>query len=95
MAFGENRGSRRLDRNDLHVRILGLQVAICAGNRAAGANARDKNVDLALGIPPNLRASRRLMNCRIRWIGELTRNERVGNLACELLSLGDSPLHAL
>ena len=75
MAFGKNRGSRRLDRDDLHVRILGLQIATRAGNRATRANTRNEDINLALGVLPNLRASRRLMNCRIRWIGELTRDE--------------------
>ena len=64
MAFGENRGSRRLDRDDLHVGVLRLQVATRAGNRATRANTRNEDINLALGIPPNLRASRRLMNCR-------------------------------
>ena len=95
MAFGENWGARRLNRDDLHVGVLGLQVAARAGNRAARANARNKDIDLALGVPPNLRASRCLMDCRIRRIGELARNERIGDLTRELLSFGDSALHAL
>ena len=62
MTFGENRGSRRLDRNDLHVGVLTLQVTTRAGNRATRANTCNEDINLALGIPPNLRASRRLMD---------------------------------
>ena len=49
-ALGQYGGTRRLNRNHAHVRILGLQVFAHAGDGAAGAYARDEYVNLAFGI---------------------------------------------
>ena len=46
-ALREHRGARRLDRDDLNVRIFALQILAHAGDGAAGADACDENIDLA------------------------------------------------
>ena len=65
-AAGESRevtaehGSLDVDRHDLDRRILLLQETAHPGNRAAGADAADEDVDPALHLAPDLR-SRRLV----------------------------------
>ena len=48
--------TRRVGADDLDVRVLRLQVARDSGDRAAGADAGDEVGDLAVGLPPDLRA---------------------------------------
>ena len=65
-ATGESRevtaehGSFDIDRHDLNRRVPLLQKTAHPGNRTAGADAADEDVDPALHLPPDLR-SRRLV----------------------------------
>ncbi len=60
-AAREDRRARGLDRDDVDVGVLGLEVATHAGDGTAGAHARDEDVDRPIGVLPNLRAGGRLM----------------------------------
>ena len=49
-ALGQDRGAFRLDGDDLDGRVACLEIAADAGDGAAGADAGDEVVDLAVGI---------------------------------------------
>jgi hypothetical protein len=54
LAAGEDRGARRLDGDHLERGLAGLEHLADAGDRAAGADAGDDDVDLAVGVLPDL-----------------------------------------
>src|SRR5699024_2854852 len=56
LVLGEQRGRGRLDGHQLHVLLVAAQGAAGAGNGAAGADARDEVIDVAVGVLPNLLA---------------------------------------
>ena len=66
-----------------------------SGDGAAGADARDQDVDLAIGVVPNLRPGGLEVNLGIGRIVELLRDEAIGRLGQDFLRLGDCALHAL
>ena len=94
-AGGENSGALRLDCNDLDFGLLGLEEPADAGDRAAGANACNENVNFTVGICKNLRAGDLKVRLGVCGIDELAGDEAVGDLLCKLVGLGDSALHAL
>ena len=49
---GEHRRGRRLDRDDVDARAALLEHLADAGDRAAGADAADERVDLAVEVAP-------------------------------------------
>ncbi len=68
------RARLRLHADDLNGRILLLEKARAAHNRAGGAHAADEVGQLAAGIAPNLRRGTFVMRQRIIGIGELVEN---------------------
>ena len=52
VTLGEDGGAFRLYRNHLYGGLALLKRLARTRNSAARANARDKNIDLALGVPP-------------------------------------------
>jgi|SRR5210317_693034 hypothetical protein len=50
------------DADDPDVRVALLEVAANTGNRAAGTDARKKNVNPAAGLSPDFRAGRMVMS---------------------------------
>ena len=94
-ALGQHRRTLRFYCNDLDVGILGFQVSAHAGNRTASAYAGNENVYCTVCVVPDLHAGGLFMHVRICRIGELRRNEAVGDLRCQFLCLGDRTAHAL
>ena len=60
-----------------------LEVAPDAGDRAAGADAGDEHVDLAVGLGPDLRAGDQLVGLGVDLVEVLVRLEGAGDLARE------------
>ena len=94
LALGQQRGSGRLDGDRLDLRVLFLQVLAGAGNRAAGADACDEDVDFAVGVVPQLRAGGVVVDARVRLVGELGSQNRVFALSGDLVGLVHGALHA-
>ena len=94
-TLGEQRGVLRLNRNNLHVRVLLLQVLTGTGDGAAGANTRHENVDLTVGCFPNLGAGGVVVNGGVRLVGELGRQDSVLGGRNDFLSLLHSAAHTL
>ena len=94
LAAGEHRRVGGLNGNNLYLRVLLLEVAAGAGDGAAGAHAGNQDVDLAVGVLPNLRTRGRLMDGGVGGVHKLAGDHALGGLARQLLGLGDSALHA-
>ena len=94
-ALGQDRGAGGLDRHDLDVGVLALEVFAHAGQRTAGADARNEDVHGAVGVVPDLGACGRAVRGGVRGVGELTGDEAVRRLGGQLLRLGNGALHAL
>ena len=94
-AFGQDRRACRFDGDDLDGGILLLEVRARARHRAAGADARDEDVDRAVGVRPDFGTGRGLMDRRIRRVDELAGQKAVRHLVGEFLRLRDGALHAL
>ena len=95
LTLGKHRGGGGLDGDDLDLGVLLLEELTHAGHGTAGANAGDEDVDLAVGVVPNLGAGRGLVDGRVRGVHKLTGDDTVGGLLLQLLGLGDGALHAL
>ena len=94
-AFAEHGAGSGLHRHDLNVGVLGFKKFAHARQGAAGAHARHKDIHLAVGIPPDLRAGGGAMNGGVGGIDKLAGDEAAGNLLGQLLGLGDGAGHAL
>ena len=94
-ALREHRGARRLDRDDLDVRIPALQILAHAGERAACTDARNKDIDLTVGVLPDLRPRRLEVRGGIGLVGELAGDEAVRRLGGKLLGFRYRALHPL
>ena len=93
LALAQNRAGSRLNSNNLYVGVLLFQVGANAGHGAAGANACHKDIDLAVGIFPDLRSGCLLVCCRVCRVLKLLRNEAVCDLFVKFLCLCDGSLH--
>ena len=71
----------RVGADDLDVRVLLLEVAADAGDRAAGADAGDEDGDPALGLLPDLRAGGAVVDLGVGQVGELVGPPGAGDLA--------------
>ena len=94
-TLAQHRGGGRLDGNDLDGGVLALQVLANAGHGAAGADTCNKDIDLAVGVLPDLGAGGALVGVGVGRVHKLAGHKAVGNLLRQLVSLGDSALHAL
>ena len=95
LAGGQDRRGIRLNGNNLDVRVLVLEVLAGAGDGAAGADACNKNIDLAVGLLPDLRAGGRIVRGRVCRVDELTRDKAVRGLLRKLICLRDRTGHTL
>jgi hypothetical protein len=84
----------RLDDEALHVRQALAQIARDAGERAAGARARNPRVDAAVHLLEDLRAGGLVVRFAVVGIRELLRHIRAFDRRRKLLGLGDGRLHA-
>ena len=66
-----------------------------AGNRAAGADAGDENVDSAVRVVPDFFGRRLAVNFRVGRVFELLWDDGVRQCLDQFLRLGDRALHAL
>ena len=94
-SLGQDGRTGRLNRDDVHVRVLRLQIFARARNGAAGADARNENIDGAIRILPDLRAGRGAVDGGVGRIRKLAGQEAAGRLRGDLLRLGNGTLHAL
>ena len=81
--------------DDLDLRIVFLEEFAGAGQRPAGAEARNKEIDDAIRIRPYLRAGCLVVCFGVGGINKLAGNEAVRDLRGKLFRLGDGALHAL
>ncbi len=92
---GQDRRLLGLDRDDLDLGVLLLEVPAGAGDGAARTDARDEDVDLAVRGVPDLGAGGLVVDLRVRRVLELVGEDRAGTLRGDLLGPGDAALHAL
>lgn len=91
-ATAENRRSSRLDGDDLHRRVVLLEDAADAGDRAAGTDTGDEHVDLAVERSDDLGPRRPDVRIGVRRVLELPGHPRV-RLGGRSLRLSDSLVH--
>ena len=94
-TLAQDRGGSRLNGHDLDAGILALEVLAHTGDGAAGADAGYKDVNLAVGVVPDLGAGGGDVRLGVGRVDELAGDEGVGDLFCQLVGLGDGALHAL
>ena len=85
----ESTGGSGLDGDDLNLGVLLLEELAHAGHSAAGANAGDEDVDLAVGVIPDLGAGRGLVDGGVGGVHKLAGDDAVGRLLLQFLGLGD------
>ena len=89
----DDRRGDRLDRDRLEARLARLDDLGHAGDRAAGADAGDEDVDLAVGVLPDFLGGGRAVDLRVGGIFELLRHEALLVLARRISSaLAIAPL---
>ena len=93
-AAGQHRRIFGLDRDNFHTGLARFEHLTDAGHRAAGADARDKDVDSTLSVVPDFLGGRKTVDFRIGWVFELLRKDRSGRRRDDFVGLGDSALHA-
>ena len=80
-VVGVERRAHRIGERDLDVGVALLERHADAGERAAGADRADEAVDLAVGLPPDLRAGRLVVGLAVGDVVELVGPDRaVGSL---------------
>ena len=94
-ALAQNRGGRRLYGDDLDRGLAFLEELACTGQRTAGTDARNKNVNFSVGVGPDLGAGGFIVCLRVRGIDKLPGDKAVRRLRGDLLGLGNGTLHAL
>ena len=95
MALAEDGGALRLHGHHLHGGIFALEELTHTGQGAASAYAGYERIHLTVRIRPDLRAGGLKMGLGVGGIYELTGNEAVWDLSCQLIGLGNGTLHAL
>ena len=94
-ALGKHRRRFRFNCDNLHIRILGLEVFTDTRDRSTSTYACDENVNLAIRVFPNFRTRRCLVGGRVCRVHELTRDKAVRNFLREFCCASDCTLHAL
>eukprot|EP00128_Syssomonas_multiformis_P009023 Colp12_sorted_trinity150504_noHs@36007 len=95
-AAGQHRRLGGLHRNQLQIGVLGTKELRGSGGRAAGANTTDEDVNLALGLVPDLGAGGLSVGLGVVGVVELLKHEALAiQLVQNLLSLLDGARHAL
>ena len=94
-AAVEDRRLRGLDADDLDAGLAGLEHLADAGDGAAGADARDEDVDLAVGVRPDLLGGGRAVDLGVGLVGELAGQDGARALRDDLVGTVDRAAHAL
>ena len=94
-TLAQHRRGGRLNSHDLDVGVLALEVVADTGHGAAGADTGNEDVDLTVGVLPDLGAGGCLVGGGVGRIDELAGHKGVGDLLSQLVGLGDGTLHAL
>ena len=84
----------RLNGNNLHVRVELFQTLADARHRSAGTHAGYEDIDLAVGVVPNLLTRGLIVPLRIGGVLKLLQDDAAGNGIAQALSLCDGTLHA-
>ena len=74
-AAGKNWRIKRFYCNNFNIRVPLFEYLSNTGNGSAGTYAADKNVNVSIGIVPNLFGGRLTMDLRICKIFKLLRNK--------------------
>ena len=90
-AAVEDRRLLRLDGDDLHVGLARLEDLADAGDGAAGADAGDEDVDLAVGVLPDLLGGGLAVDLRVRLVGELAGQDGARRSATISSALATAP----
>ena len=88
-AAGQQGRLGGLNGDDAHVRVLLLENLRDARDGATRANAGDEDVNLAVGVGPDLLAGVRDVGGRVGGVGELGGDDGAGTLGGDALGLGD------
>ena len=94
-SLAEDGRGRGLDRDDPDGGILLLEIGADARDRAARADAGDKDIDFSVRVRPDLRTGRRLVDGGVGRVDELAGDKGLGQFFRQFLGLGDGALHAL
>src|SRR6478609_13704 len=89
----QDRRFGRLHSDDLHARLALFQYLADAGDRPAGADAGDQDVDSAVGVVPDFHGGRAAVNLGVGLVGELPGEYRAGTLLCDVRRLVHGALH--
>ena len=92
LRIGDSAGSTAID---LDAGLARLEHLADAGDGAAGADAGDEDVDLAVGVVPDLLGGGRAVDLGVGLVGELLGPDRALRVRDDLLGLLDGALHAL
>ena len=95
LTTGQYRARCRLNSDDLHIRILLLQILADTGKRSACTDTSDEVIHLAIGLLVNLRSCRRVVRFDIRRIIKLSENDCTRRLRLQLVCLCNRTLHAI
>src|SRR5690606_9663461 len=95
LAAVEDRRLGGLDRDDLHARLALLEHLPHTRDGPARADARDEDVDLAVGVLPDLLGRRRAVDRGVRLVRELPREDRARALGGDALGGLDRATHTL
>src|SRR5439155_9305093 len=93
----DDRAGHRFDGDRLERRLSGFEHFADPGDRAAGADAADEDVDATASVAPNLFRRRLAMDFGVRGVLELLWYEcfrLAAELAKEFVRLGDRAVHA-
>ena len=94
-ALAQHGGGSRLNGHDLDVGVLALQVLADTGHGAARTDTGHEDVDLAVGVLPDLGAGGALVGIGVGRVYKLAGHKAVGDLLRQLVGLGNGALHAL
>ena len=95
LAAREQRRACRLDRRELHIRIFLFEIASCAGECAARADASDEKIDAAVAIAPELGAGGEIVRLGICGIVKLCGDKALRCCRRQLLRALHGARHAL
>ena len=92
-SLRDDRGILRLNCDGLEGRLAPLEHFTTAGQGATGAHGRDQNINLALGVFPNLLRRSLPMDVGVGGVVELLRDPGARSIFRQLLGFGDGPFH--
>ena len=90
-ALGQQRSVLRFDPEDLNPGLTGFEGAAHPGDRAAGADTGDEDVDIAVGVRPDLFGGGLLVDRRVGGVGELVAETALSVSAMICFALATAP----